>query len=214
MSVRTEVLVTQVLGEACLGVARRRPQCRRGSRWCRADGEPAPRQRAGVLCGDVQGSVRQEPWSAEPWWRRQDRIHEQQPSHGTASAPASGYGRPSSPAWSLLAAPTRDTEIPTSTCRTLRISVEQVGLQEDLAVSNGDDDVGRDEGGNVVCLGLNDREAGHRACARSSEKLSATLQQAGVQVEDVTGVCFTSRRATADRDTARMLLPASTGRRR
>ena len=44
-------------------------------------------------------------------------------------------------------------------CRAL-VSVEQIGLQEDLAVSNGDD-VGRDEGGNVVCLGLNDREAGH-----------------------------------------------------
>src|SRR6266545_3429165 len=72
--------------------------------------------------------------------------------------------------------------------------VEQVGLQEDLAVGDGDD-VGRDVGRDVVGLGLDERQAGHRAAAQLVGELRAPLQQAGVQVEDVAGVGLTAGRA-------------------
>src|SRR5690606_17900029 len=75
------------------------------------------------------------------------------------------------------------------------VGVEQVGLQEDLAVGDGDH-VRRDVGGNVVRLGLDQRESGHRAGTQLVRELCATLKQTGVQVEDVTGVCLTSRRTT------------------
>src|SRR6266545_4683466 len=53
--------------------------------------------------------------------------------------------------------------------------VEQVGLQEDLAVGDGDD-VGRDVGRDVVGLGLDERQAGHRAAAQLVGELRAPLQ--------------------------------------
>ena len=71
---------------------------------------------------------------------------------------------------------------------------EQVGLQEDLAVGDRDD-VGRDVGRHVVRLGLDDRQAGHRARAQGVGQLGAALEQAAVQVEDVTGVGLAARRA-------------------
>ena len=72
--------------------------------------------------------------------------------------------------------------------------VEQVGLQEDLAVGDGDD-VGRNVGRDVVGLGLNDRQAGQRAAAQVVRQLGAPLQQPGVQVEDVARVGLAARRA-------------------
>ena len=42
------------------------------------------------------------------------------------------------------------------------VRVEQVGLQEDLAIGDGNH-VGRNVGGHIVRLGLDDRQAGHRA---------------------------------------------------
>ena len=72
--------------------------------------------------------------------------------------------------------------------------VEQVGLQEDLAVGDRDD-VGRDVGRDVVGLGLDDRQAGHRAGAELVGQLRAALQQARVQVEHVAGVGLAARRA-------------------
>ena len=72
--------------------------------------------------------------------------------------------------------------------------VEQVGLQEALAVGDRDD-VGRDVGRDVVGLGLDDRQAGHRAAAELVGQLRAALQQPGVQVEDVAGVGLAARRA-------------------
>ena len=72
--------------------------------------------------------------------------------------------------------------------------VEQVGLQEDLAVGDRDD-VGGDVGRHVVGLGLDDRQTGHRARAELVGELRAALQQPGVQVEDVAGVGLAARRA-------------------
>src|SRR5262249_58536003 len=57
--------------------------------------------------------------------------------------------------------------------------VEQVGLEEDLPVGDGDD-VGRDVGGDVVRLGLDDRQPGERPAAQVVGQLDAPLQQPGV----------------------------------
>ena len=79
---------------------------------------------------------------------------------------------------------------------------EQVGLEEDLAVGDGDDvrgDVRRD----VTGLGFDDRQRGQRAGLALdfavgelfhvvSRNASGALQQAGVDVEHVTGVGFTA----------------------
>ena len=74
------------------------------------------------------------------------------------------------------------------------VGVEQIGLQEDLAVSDGDH-VGRDVGGHIVRLGLDDRQTRHRTAAQVIGDLGATFEQAGVQVEHITRVGFTPRRA-------------------
>src|SRR5699024_7564540 len=73
------------------------------------------------------------------------------------------------------------------------VRVEQVRLQEALPVGDRDD-VGGDVGRDVVRLGLDDRQAGHRAAAHLVAELRAALEQTGVQVEDVTGVGLTTRR--------------------
>ena len=70
------------------------------------------------------------------------------------------------------------------------VGVEQIGLQEDLAVSDGDH-VGRDVGGHIVRLGLDDRQTRHRTAAQVIGDLGATFEQAGVQVEHITRVGFT-----------------------
>ena len=62
--------------------------------------------------------------------------------------------------------------------------VEQVGLEEDLAVGDRDH-VGRDVGRDVVGLGLDDRQRGERAGAVVLVHLGGALEQARVQVEHV-----------------------------
>src|SRR5690606_32549225 len=84
--------------------------------------------------------------------------------------------------------------------------VEQRGLNEDLAVGNGDL-VGRYERGHVTSLGLDHRQGGQRTCLALhftlgelldviSAYVGGAFQQTGVQVEHVTRVRFTSRRKT------------------
>ena len=77
--------------------------------------------------------------------------------------------------------------------RTL-VRVEQVGLQEDLTVGDGDH-IGRNVCGHVVCLGFDDRQAGHRTAAEVIGNLGAAFEQTGMQVEHIARVCLTSRRA-------------------
>ena len=72
--------------------------------------------------------------------------------------------------------------------------VEQVGLQEALAVGDRDD-VGRDVGRDVVGLGLDDRQTGQRAAPKFVVQLGAAFEQARVQVEDVAGERLAARRA-------------------
>ncbi|OEI69570.1 acetylglutamate semialdehyde dehydrogenase [Curtobacterium sp. ER1/6] len=80
--------------------------------------------------------------------------------------------------------------------RTL-VRVEQVRLQEDLAVGDRDH-VGRDVRRHVVRLGLDDGQTRHRPGAEVVGQLRATLQQTGVQVEDVTRVRLAARRTTQE----------------
>ena len=79
----------------------------------------------------------------------------------------------------------------------MNAGVEQLGLQEDLAVGDGDD-VGGDIGRHVAGLGLDDGQRGQtEPPPYSGAQPGRTLQQTAVQIEDVAGVGFTSRR-TAD----------------
>ena len=82
--------------------------------------------------------------------------------------------------------------------------VEEVGLEEDLAVGDRDD-VGRDVRRDVAGLGLDDRERGERAARlldRSSSfdhvgvlgDLGRALEQAAVEVEHVARIRLASRR--------------------
>src|SRR3954454_17077866 len=82
------------------------------------------------------------------------------------------------------------------------VGVEQVRLEEDLAVGDGDD-VRRDVGRDVVPAGLDERQAGHRAAAHLVAELGAALEQPAVQVEDVTRVRLApGRTAQQQRDGA------------
>ena len=92
--------------------------------------------------------------------------------------------------------------------------VEEVGLEEDLAVGDRDD-VRRDVGGEVARLGLDDRQRGERAPALLVVELGRALEQAAVQVEDVAGEGLAPRRAAQEqRDLAVGRRRAWRGRRR
>src|SRR5699024_1687153 len=59
------------------------------------------------------------------------------------------------------------------------VGVEEVGLEVDLAVGDGDD-VGRDVRRDVTGLRLDDRQTGHRAGTHVVGELGAALQQTRV----------------------------------
>jgi hypothetical protein len=71
--------------------------------------------------------------------------------------------------------------------------VEEIRLEEDLAVGDRDD-VGRDVGRQVARLGLDDRQRGERARAVLLVELRGALEQPAVQVEDVAGERLAARR--------------------
>src|SRR5262249_22451218 len=71
--------------------------------------------------------------------------------------------------------------------------IEQIGLQEDLPVGDRDD-VGRDVGGYVVRLRLDDGKRRERACLVVIVHLGGALEQARVQIEHVAGIGLASRR--------------------
>ena len=73
------------------------------------------------------------------------------------------------------------------------ITKEQVRLEVDLTVGNGDN-VGRNKGGNVTGLGLDDRQSGQRTGSQLVTYLGSALKQTGVVEEDVTRIGLTSRR--------------------
>ena len=93
--------------------------------------------------------------------------------------------------------------------------VEQVSFEEYLSVGDGNH-IRRDVGGHVACLCLDDRECRERTSAFHFsfqafrqvvhllghfllvDDFGSTFQQAGVQVEDVAGVSFATRRTAQD----------------
>ena len=69
--------------------------------------------------------------------------------------------------------------------------VEQLSLQEDLAVSDGND-VGGNVSGHITTLSLNNGQGGERSTAELVAHLGGTLEETRVEVEDVTGVSLTT----------------------
>ena len=72
--------------------------------------------------------------------------------------------------------------------------IEQIGLEEDLAVGDGDD-VGRDIGRHVVGLRLDHRQRGQRARAVVLVELGGALEQPRMEIEHVAGIGLAPRRA-------------------
>ena len=73
--------------------------------------------------------------------------------------------------------------------------VEEFGLQENLTVGDGDD-VGGNVSRDITTLGLNDGKGSERATTEAVVHLGGTLQETGVEVENVTGVGLTTRGTT------------------
>jgi len=73
--------------------------------------------------------------------------------------------------------------------------VEELSLQEDLAVSDGNN-VGGNVSGHITSLGLDDGQGGQGSGAEGIGDLGGTLEETRVEVENVSGVSLTSRRAT------------------
>jgi len=69
--------------------------------------------------------------------------------------------------------------------------VEKLGLQEDLTVSDGND-VGWNVSGDITTLGLNDWESSEGTTTKRVVHLGGTLEETGVEVEDVTWVGLSS----------------------
>ena len=73
-------------------------------------------------------------------------------------------------------------------------AIEQLGLEEDLAVGDRDD-VGRDVGRDVPRLRLDHRERGQRAAPELVGELAGALEQPRVEVEDVARIRLAAGRA-------------------
>lgn len=76
--------------------------------------------------------------------------------------------------------------------------VEELGLQEDLTISDGND-VGGNVGGHITTLGLNDGQGSHGTTTVGLlVHLGGTLEETRVEVEDITGVGLTSGGTTEE----------------
>ena len=74
---------------------------------------------------------------------------------------------------------------------------EELGLQEDLTIRNGND-VSRNVGGHITTLGLDDGQGSERASTELLVHLRGTLKETRVKVEDVTGVGLTTGGTTEE----------------
>ena len=75
--------------------------------------------------------------------------------------------------------------------------MEELSLQEDLSVSDGDH-IGGDVGGHITGLGLNDGEGGQGASTVVLVHLGCTLKETRVEIEDITGVGLTTGRSSEE----------------
>jgi hypothetical protein len=73
--------------------------------------------------------------------------------------------------------------------------VEELGLQEDLTISDGNN-VGGNVSGNITTLGLNDGQGSEGTTTKLVVHLGSTLEETRVEVENVTGVGLTTGRTT------------------
>jgi hypothetical protein len=73
--------------------------------------------------------------------------------------------------------------------------VEELGLEEDLTVCDGND-VGRNVGGHITTLSLDNRQRSRGASTVGLVHLGGTLEKARVKVENVARVRLTTRRTT------------------
>ena len=71
--------------------------------------------------------------------------------------------------------------------------IEEIGLEEDLAVGDRDD-IGRDIGGDIIGLRLDHRQRGERACAICVIELGGAFEQARMQVEHIARIGFAAGR--------------------
>ena len=69
---------------------------------------------------------------------------------------------------------------------------EEIGLKENLAVSDGND-VGGNVGRHITSLGLDDGEGSHGSTLEVGVELGGTLEETRVEVEHITGVSLTTR---------------------
>lgn len=69
--------------------------------------------------------------------------------------------------------------------------VEQLGFQEDLSISDGDD-VGGNVGRHITSLGFNNWQGGQGTTTEGVVHLGCSLEKTRVKVEDVTGVGLTT----------------------
>ena len=74
---------------------------------------------------------------------------------------------------------------------------EELSLQEDLTVGNGND-VGRDVGRHITTLGLNDGQGSEGSATELVVHLRGTLEETRVEVEDITGVSLTTGGTTEE----------------
>ena len=69
--------------------------------------------------------------------------------------------------------------------------MEELGLEEDLAVGDGDD-IGGDIGGHITSLGLNDGEGSQGAGTVALVHLGCALEETRMEIEDITWVSLTT----------------------
>ena len=70
--------------------------------------------------------------------------------------------------------------------------MEELGLEEDLTIGNGDD-IGGNVSGHITSLGLNDGESGEGTGTVALVHLSCALKETGMEIENITGVSLTTR---------------------
>jgi hypothetical protein len=75
--------------------------------------------------------------------------------------------------------------------------VEELSLQEDLTVSDGNN-VGGNVSGHITSLGLNNGEGGKGTSTVVIVHLGGTLEETGMEVENISGVSLTTRGATEE----------------
>ena len=73
--------------------------------------------------------------------------------------------------------------------------MEELGLEEDLTIGNGDD-ISGDIGGHITSLGLNDGEGGEGSSTVVLVHLSCALKETRVKIEDITWVSLTTGRSS------------------